>query len=707
MNDPGLFDRPARCPRRARALRSITETRRQRRRGAAALSCARLLAPLLLASGLAGAAAAVADDAASAPLSAQREAFSQAWQSAARGDRAGFETAQSGLQDYLLYPYLRYEDLRHRRARADPDEMATFLAAHADWAFSGALRAAWLRALAAQERWELLLDHAGEPSDTALRCQVATARIETGDTATLLPDAQALWAVGRSQPDECDPVFRWLQAQGGITAGLAWQRVGLAMEERQPRLTLYLARFLPVDERAWVDRWYQQDRSGYRQLEQARRWPGGERRRQIVDYGLRRLARSDPDRAWTLYQALQDELDFDANERNGILREIALWSAVEGAAATGERMRAVPESARDDRLLEWWVRFDLAQADWPGVARSIEAMTETARDDGRWRYWYARALQEVGDGDRAEALLAELALEASYHGFLAADWLGLPYTVCAESPSVMENELSPLAGAAGIGRALELRRAGVKNWARSEWLGAVRRLDREGLRAAAALAVREDWPEMAIFALGDSGDRQWYEWRFPLDHVPLVDATAASLQLDTAWVMGLMRSESAMAADALSPAGAYGLMQVLPGTARQLSRAHGIPYSGHEQLLQPADNVRFGTAYLRDLLDRYGDNPVLATGAYNAGPGAVDRWLADRPASDPAIWVETLPYFETRDYIPRVLAFTTLYDWRLQRPVARISSRMPAFDSSAFDSTAGGGTMQAVATAEVVCRSAG
>lgn len=704
VNNPGLSENPALVRRRQRAPRSITETSRERRRAGWAVLA--LLAWLLV-----GAVAASADDTPSLPGSdpaaAQREAFSQAWQAAARGDRARFEAALPGLQDYLLYPYLRYEDLRYRRGRADPDEMATFLAAHADWAFSGALRTAWLRALAKGERWDLLLAHAGELQDTALRCQLVRARIAAGETAELVPVAQALWAVGRSQPDECDPVFHWLQARGGITPGLAWQRIGLAMEARQPRLSLYLARFLPEDERAWVDRWYQQDRSGYRQLDQALRWPGGERRRQIVDYGLRRLARSDPDRAWTLYQALQNGLDFSGDVRTGILQEIALWSAVEGAAETGERMRAVPESARDDRLLEWWARYDLAQADWPGVARTIEAMSEVARDDGRWRYWYARALQESGDGARAEELLASLAREASYHGFLAADRLGLPYTVCAEAPGVPAADLSALASAAGVERALELRRAGVKNWARNEWLGAARRLDHQGLRAAAALAVREDWPEMAIFALGDSGDWQWYEWRFPLDHVPLVDATAAALHLDTAWVMGLMRSESAMAADALSPAGAYGLMQVLPGTARQLSRAHGIPYNGHEQLLQPADNVRFGTAYLRDLLDRYGDNPVLATGAYNAGPGAVDRWLADRPARDPAIWVENLPYFETRDYIPRVLAFSTLYDWRLQRPVARISSRMPAFDSPAFDSRAGGSTMQAVETAEVVCRSAG
>jgi soluble lytic murein transglycosylase len=114
------------------------------------------------------------------------------------------------------------------------------------------------------------------------------------------------------------------------------------------------------------------------------------------------------------------------------------------------------------------------------------------------------------------------------------------------------------------------------------------------------------------------------------------------------------------------------------------------------------ENIRFGTTYLRDLLDRFGDNPVLVSGAYNAGPNAVDRWLKERPQVDPAAWVENLPYFETRDYIPRVLAFTTLYDWRLQRPVRRLASRMPAFDSGA-----GSGTMKAEETTEVVCRAAG
>jgi len=163
-----------------------------------------------------------------------------------------------------------------------------------------------------------------------------------------------------------------------------------------------------------------------------------------------------------------------------------------------------------------------------------------------------------------------------------------------------------------------------------------------------------------------------------------------------------MRSESAMAEDAISPAGAMGLMQIMPNTAKQLAGRHSISYTGPQQLMQANENIELGTTYLRELLDRFGGNPVLASGAYNAGPNAVERWMTNRRTDDPAIWVETLPYFETRDYIPRVLAFSTIYDWRLAKPVSRISSRMPEFYTGAS-----GGNMQVKDTAEVVCRTPG
>jgi len=632
----------------------------------------------------------------------ERDAFSQAWQAAARGDREEFQRLLPGLEDYLLYPYLQYEDLRYRRAEVDDRAMLEFLEAHDDWAFTRGLERAWLRSLASRQQWTSLLAHAGEAGDTEVRCAHAEARIRGGQTEGLAAEARALWAVGQSQPEACDSVFRWLQQEGGITPGLAWRRVRLAMEAGNPGLARYLVRFLPENERLWVERWGRQQAASYRRLDEALQWPAGSHRQEITEVGLRRLARSDPDRAWRIYRALEGQVQWPVDIQNALLREIALWSAVTGSADAPQRMRAVPDSVRDDNLLEWWVRYALARGAWQEVSQAIAEMSPPTAGSSRWRYWKARALAETGAAGQAAALLEELAQETSYHGFLAADLLGLPYVVCPETPAVTAGAMNDLAMEEGFRRALELRKAGVRNWARSEWQLAARSLDRQDLRVAAGLAVREEWPEMAIYALGDSGDQSWYEWRFPLVFSDLVSDSSAHLDLDPAWVMGLMRSESAMAADAVSAAGARGLMQLMPATARQLAKRHGQRYDGSDQLLRPEDNIRFGTTYLRELLDRFDGNPVLVSGAYNAGPHAVDRWLLERPRGEPAIWVENVPYFETRDYIPRVLAFATIYDWRLQRPVARVSSRMPAFDSAARS-----GTMGAGQTTEIVCRSAG
>ena len=632
----------------------------------------------------------------------EREDFMRAWRAAAQGDRAVFEQLKPGLQDYLLYPYLQYEDFRHRRASVSDEQMAAFLSVHQDWAFTAGLKTAWLRSLGSRGQWDSLIKYAAENGDTKVRCYRAHALIQKGQTEGLITDAQSLWAVGKSQPDACDPVFSWLKKQNGITSGLAWERTRRAMEARQPRLTLYLVRYLDETDRVWADRWYQQDRRGYRSLQQAGQWEDVEKSRDITKYGLRRLARNDPDRAWQIFLALDGKVSWTADDRAGIIREIALWSAVEGVDKTPQRMEMVPDDDRDGRLLEWWVRYDLAKGNWTAVSLNISRMPDEQKDDARWRYWEARARLEMGDPENADRLLGELALEANYYGFLSADRLDLPYTICPQDPAVGREDVEALRQQPGFLRALELRKAGLPSWSRSEWKLAAKDLHRDGLRVAAALAHQEDWPDMAIYALGNSGDLRWYEWRFPLEFRSLVDEKAAGLNLDSAWVMGLMRSESAMAEDALSSAGARGLMQVMPETARQLANRHSFSYTGKQQLMQAGDNIQFGTAYLRELLDRFQENPVLVSGAYNAGPNAVDRWMNDRNTNDPAIWVETLPYYETRDYIPRVLAFSTIYDWRLQQPVSRISSRMPEFDSSPVS-----GTMQDRETAEIVCRTPG
>lgn len=632
------------------------------------------------------------------PLAAQRAEFAAAWDAARKGDRDVFEQSLEGLSDYILYPYLRYEDLRHRRRSVGEEEMSGFLEAHRGWAFTPGLETAWLRSLGDRGRWDAVLTYGGVSQDTEVRCHFAHARIRRGLTDGLEPVAQALWTKGKSQPDACDPVFAWLRKRDGISSGLAWERFSLSMKARERKLARYIVRYMGTEDQAWADRWLQQDRGGYRQLGRASRWPDGEKGRGIVQYGLARLARNDPDRAWDIFTQLDGRIGQTAEGRGGLLAELALWSAVGRSAETGTRMQSVPAGFRDDRLLEWWARHQLMQSDWGGVVETVTAMSPELQDDSRWIYWSARARLESGSVETGRAMLEQLAERANYYGFLAADRLDLPYAICPEEPDVPDTDIGAFMGREGVDRALELRRTGLSNWARSEWNQAVRGLDNGGLRAAAAVATREDWPDMAIHALGNSGDLRWYEWRFPLGYETLASSQAGKNGLDTSWVMGLMRSESALAADAISHAGARGLMQITPDTAKQLARRHSFSYGGRAELLEAEKNIRFGTAYLGELLERFSGNHVLATGAYNAGPRAVDRWISDGYTGDPAVWIDTLPYFETRDYIPRVLAFSTIYEWRFGQPVKRVSSRMPPVAPNGTEPNGA-----PVGTAEVAC----
>lgn len=635
---------------------------------------------------------------AAASLADPRARFQQAWEAAAHGDRAAFERLGQGLESYLLYPYHRYEDYRFRRARVPPAEMSRFLEQYREWAFAAPLRQAWLRKLGEQGQWQALLEHASGAAETEIQCYLAQARIEQGLTAGLTSDVQALWAVGKSQPDACDPAFEWLRGQGGITPELAWIRIDRAMQAGNVRFTRYLERFVPAAERVWVDRWQDLHRAGYRGLEHADAWPDKALTRMIVATSLRRLAHSDPERAMRTLDRLGDHFSWPAAERGAILRDIALQAAVDLSAEAPSMMNGVPADQRDSQLLEWWARTALAQSDWAMLNGVIEQMPADVQQDGRWRYWRAVALRESGDAGAARAILEPLSREATYHGFLAADALQAPYTICPRTPAVDVGQVAALRQQSDFARALELRAADLGAWAVSEWQLAAGRLDTEGLRTAAALAREEGWHDRAIFALGNSGDLRYYDWRFPVLWEAAVEREASRRQLDKAWVLGVMRSESALSSEARSSKGALGLMQVTPATARRLAREHGLPYGGQSELRDPEPNIRFGTVFMRELLDRYDQNPVLVAGAYNAGPGAVDRWLRNRPQGDVAAWVETIPYYETRDYIPRVLAFTAIYDWRLGGPVKRVSSRMPGFDS---------GTIRQPDTADVVCLASG
>lgn len=626
------------------------------------------------------------------------ERFKSAWDAAKHGDHDSFEQISQTLHDYVLFPYLQYEDFRNRRSQVPANEMAGFLEAHQGWAFSGGLHSAWLSSLAKKGRWAELVANSESVTSTVLRCQRVRGQIILKQTDGILSEAQKLWTVGKSQPDECDPVFAWLVDNDGIPESLAWERIRLAIAAGNRSLAIYLARYVPGDQRRTLEAWNKLSRGGYSRLEQARSWPDDEVGRMLTATSLQRLARKDATLAAKKFAMLDGHFSWGEVRRVASLRDIALYSAVALEAETEERMARVPVIYRDSQLLEWWARFLLSAGDWSGLAGIIEQMPDDTRNDERWRYWLAQAELRSGQAKTVSIPLQELATQANYYGFLAADELGLAYNICPLQSTISASEIEQLADREGFQRALELRKAGLDNWAMAEWSMATRRLATAELKTAAALAIREGWHDRAIFALGNSGDLRFYEWRFPLLWETDIKREAKANKVDPAWVYGTIRAESAMVESARSPANALGLMQVTPATGKQVARKHGIAWQGSSQLKTAAGNLPIGTAYLGDLLQDYRHNPVLVSGSYNAGPNAVQRWLDTRPLGEAAIWIETLPYFETRDYIPRVLAFTIIYDWRMGGTVKRISERMPHIES---------GKIKVKGNTEVSCRDPG
>lgn len=627
----------------------------------------------------------------------QRAGFITAWQSAARGDLAALQSGMSNLQSYLLYPYLEYEDLRQTRQKIPPKRINAFLEQYSEWAFAGRLELVWLRTLGRQQRSAEFLDYYEPGSDIELQCHYVTARVRTKQTDDLRPAVESLWLTGKSQHEACDPAFQWLIANHGIAPGLAWQRAELALKAGQIQLSRYLERFMTAEERTWVDRWRRMRSRPLRTVAEAQKWPDSTYSRAIISASAQRLARSDAEAANRFWQQLQAQHNFAAATRGQVEYDIALYAAVSGSRDAVALIDRVPADAVDARLLQWRLRAGLAKGDWTVVRDSVDAMPPVVAADTRWRYWRTRAVEALGYAAESEAGFRALADESDYYGFLAADRLDLPYRIC---PVPMPNDpelVKQIKAKPGIQRALELRLVDLPDFARSEWLNVQRNLDRDGLRGAAAIAMEAGWADRSVFSMIASGDRQFYDQRFPVIYSNEINQQAQQQQIDSAWLFGIMRSESALDENVISTANAHGLMQITPATARQLTRRHNLAYRTPSQLLDGRYNIRMGTRYLRDLLDSYDDSQVVTLSAYNAGPNAAERWLQDRPAMPADIWIELIPYFETREYVPRVLAFTAIYDWRLGNPLRRVSSRMPDI----------GGKLAAVSSTAQVCAAGG
>ncbi|MEO6155400.1 MAG: transglycosylase SLT domain-containing protein [Thermomonas sp.] len=607
------------------------------------------------------------------------------------GLRNAFEAAARGQLDeptratYAAHPlagWLEYSALRRDLDSLPIERGAAFLAKYSRQPVASAFRNEWLAALARRQQWQAFLGNWQDSiDDTVLRCMQLNARMALGRTdASWTRDVQAAWrSSGRSLPDACDEPFATLTTQGGLSTALRWERIDLAVSEGQSGVIRSIAKGMSGDDAMLANRY-----AAYLDAPDASagQWPKTPRSRMVASAALAKLAKSSASRAETLLPSVGSALGFDEGQRGAVLYQIALWTVASYLPDSARRLALVPASAYDEKLHEWQAREAMSRSDWRAALAAIRTMDPTQRNDSRWQYFAARTSELTGDGPGAQAFYRKAAQAPDFHGFLAADRLQQPYALCPWTPQVSTADKTAIARDPSLVRALQLFALDKKSWAVREWNDALSRFSDGQRRIAVEVAQDNGWFDRGVFGLVNVGGQRYpdelrlYQLRFPLHHDASIRREAARNNLDPAWIAAEIRAESVFDPNARSSADARGLMQVLPGTGALVAAKIGVPWNGGESLYDADTNIVLGSAYMRQLLDKYGGKPYQVIAGYNAGPAPMNRWISQRPTMDPDFWIETISYKETRDYVARVLAFSTVYDWRLNGDALRLSDRL-------------------------------
>ncbi|HEX7814199.1 transglycosylase SLT domain-containing protein [Dyella sp.] len=615
------------------------------------------------------------------PSQAQRDAFRQAYATAQQGGD-GWRAQAQGLSGYPLYPYLEAAALTHDLRQLDRAAVESYLSRYPDMIPASDLRRDFLLELARRKDWDNFLALYQPGINDTLTCDALQARLAKGGKLDFDKDLTALWAKPSLPASACDPVLGEAFSQGLLTSARLWERIDRAADANQPGTIATLANWLPANEQQAGQRLATALRDPASAVNAAATWPDTPRHRQAAMLALQRLARRQSTTADQAWQKLQHHFNFSPAQRGRILNALAVFHATDFDESALDRLAALPADAQTDASREWRVRVALSQQNWNAALAGIAAMTATQRDDGEWRWFKARALEGLNRHDEALRVLQPLSRESTFFGFMAADRLDTGYAICPQTlPANAQREQSLMANA-GIQRAFELYFVGLPKLARREWSRALDGADADTLRQAVDLAYRRGWYDRAVFALNSGEALRYYEQRFPLAGQDGLVPQAQQAGIDPAWAYGILRAESAWMSDARSAADARGLMQLLPGTAANVAKRNGLPWSGGDSLYDPVVNVQLGTRYLAQMAARFNGAPWLASAAYNAGPARVDQWLAARGSLAPDLFTATMPFKETREYVARVMAFAVIYDWRMNGTAVPLSDRMTAIGSA-------------------------
>lgn len=613
---------------------------------------------------------------ASDPHALARREFMQAYAAASINATAPADSAT--LQAYVLYPYLQAARLQRELTQVTRDvarldqRIKSFLSEQGNAVAVRELRRGWLLDLAARQQWtEFQAFFPANTGDAELRCLAATAVLSSSpgaeQTAVMAPAISLaiidVWRSANRLPSACNAPFEWARNNKVITAELIDQRARLALKSGNAVLARELADMLPHSQAEPLQQWALLIEKPQQAIDALIAKPRIQVESAALQDGWLRLARKDQDEALHRWSRLLRARSLDKAEASPYALSLALalsWSRRDEAL---QYFAKVMPADMTEQGYEWRVRAALWAADWRAVQQSIAAMPDKLRTQARWRYWLARAREQLKDADAARTLYETLvAKDDNYYAAMAAARLQTRYTPHPQPLAVDAAVVSTLAQQPGMQRARELFAVQMPDAAAIEWSQAFAALQPGEHPAAAQLAHDWGWHEQAIATAAKLGLYNDYEFLYPRPYDTEVNAAAKLSGLSTDLIYGVMRQETLFRADARSSANARGLLQLLPETAQVTARKFNMPVPSADALFNPAINVPLGAMYLKTLVDEFDGQWVLVLASYNAGPNAARRWLPPH-AVDADIWIENIPYNETRSYVQRVLWHSLVFHW--------------------------------------------
>ena len=587
--------------------------------------------------------------------------FSRAWVTVERSGKIS-KAVKRAWQDSPLFPELIAKSTEKRLGSISAHDLERLIAKNPDSAAISNLRWRKLFRLGRANWHQDFLFLYRQTDDVELNCYKLEARYRLKqENETDKREALRLWTHGKSQPKACDTLFSIIRKKGFITKEARLRRIDNALENGQLRLARWLAKPLDHSAKKHINAWVQARRQPAKFLTRK----GGDFP-QWVDMAASRLARRNPDQLLSL---IKDRKIQDSVRERAILGAARTLAINLDPAASPLLKMELPSHPI---LNHWRVRYFIHFQKWPEVLDAISRLSPEERKEIEWNYWTSRSLAMTGSPDLAFEGFRKVAQSNSWYGFLAADYLNTPYDLSAKSRRPANSLVSDVNRRTDVTVARLLFEEGLTVMARRQWDFVIGRLNEEEQKAAAILANRWNWHSRSAVTAHQSGLTDDYELRYPLAFEKPLRNAARRHDISLSWLSGLMRSESLFMHDIRSPAGALGLMQVMPRTGRQTAKHLNLKWRGNRTLINPSTNIRIGSYYLAKQLNQFG-HPALATAAYNAGPHRVKKWIPNSTMPLDA-WVASIPFTETRNYVQRVLTAQVIYEWRYNSAIRRLDS---------------------------------